>query len=122
MYLILKFSTVKRLFFNNGVYSCVLDHVGSALLPLLVFTAVPSVPVPSALSDDLSDSPRLMRMPSLMEDDAVERSDSFYRPAMTPQEKEAFYHPVVRPSTREGKKSYKVDSWEQSILLFFRGL
>lgn len=76
-----------------------LDHVASALVPLLVFTAVPSVP------EDLSDSPRLLQMPSLMEDESVERSDSFYRPAMTPQEKEAFYRPIVRPS--DGKKSNK---------------
>lgn len=83
------------------------DHVGSALVPLLVFTAVPSAPVSSALSDELSDSPRYM-MPSLAEDESVERSDSFYRPAMTPQEKEAFYRPIVRPSVRDGKKSNKV--------------
>lgn len=84
-----------------------LDHVRSALLPLLVFTAVPSIPVSSALSDELSDSPRFIRMPSLMEDESVERSDSFYRPAMTAQEKEAFYRPIVRPSAREGRRSNK---------------
>lgn len=82
------------------------DHVGSALVPLLAFAAVPSAPVSSALSDELSDSPRY-RMPSLLEDESVERSDSFYRPAMTPQEKEAFYRPIVRPSARDGKKSNK---------------
>ncbi|XP_034254503.1 centrosomal protein of 89 kDa isoform X2 [Thrips palmi] len=81
-------------------------HVGSALVPLLAFTAVPSAPVSSALSDELSDSPRYT-MPSLLEDESVERSDSFYRPAMTPQEKEAFYRPIVRPSVRDGKKSNK---------------
>lgn len=81
------------------------DHVGSALVPLLAFAAVPSIPILSALSDEVSDSPKFMQMTSLQEDEAVERSDSFYRPAMTPQEKEAFYQPIVRPSVREGKKS-----------------
>ncbi|KAK3922057.1 Centrosomal protein of 89 kDa [Frankliniella fusca] len=84
-----------------------LEHVGNALLPLLAFAAVPSAPDSSFLSDELSESPRYMQMPSLTEDDAVERSDSFYRPAMTAQEKEAFYQPIARPSAREGKKSNK---------------
>ncbi|XP_052130723.1 centrosomal protein of 89 kDa isoform X1 [Frankliniella occidentalis] len=84
-----------------------LEHVGNALVPLLVFAAVPSAPDSSLLSDELSDSPRYMHMPSLMEDEAVERSDSFYRPAMTAQEKEAFYKPIARPSARDAKKSNK---------------
>ncbi|KAE8751882.1 hypothetical protein FOCC_FOCC001359 [Frankliniella occidentalis] len=87
------------------------------MVPLLVFAAVPSAPDSSLLSDELSDSPRYMHMPSLMEDEAVERSDSFYRPAMTAQEKEAFYKPIARPSARDAKKSNKVrdNKWSKTV-------